>query len=97
MSNVTTKGCEGTSRFASVKEKVAAFMRNLLILVKMQLKEKLNWKRRSLKDTGVFKILFSIFITVLKFALVTVMSGAFMFVCMRMIVVMFMNMFFKRD
>ena len=46
----------------------------------MQLKEKLNFKRKGLKDVSIFKIIFSIFIEVLKFALVTGLCGAFIFV-----------------
>ena len=80
MENVATRGERMKKAFSTVKNKVGAYVRNLAILVKMQLKEKLNWKRRSLKDTGVFKILFSIFVTVLKFAMVTVLCGAFIFV-----------------
>ncbi len=55
-------------------------MTNLLILVKMQLKEQFNFKRRSLKDISVFKIVVSILAEILKFALVTVLCGAFLFI-----------------
>ena len=52
-------------------------MRNLLILVKMQLKEQLNFTRFELKHVNWFHVLFSIVAAVLKFALVTVLCGAF--------------------
>ena len=55
-------------------------MSNLIILVKMQLKEKLNFKRSELKDIGFFHILLSILGAVLKFALVTVLCAAFLLV-----------------
>lgn len=55
-------------------------MNNLLVLVKMQLKEKLNFKRFGLKDVTVFKIVLSILTTVLKFALVTGLCAVFLFV-----------------
>lgn len=78
MSNV--KACDGAvGFFGSVKKRLSASMRNLSILIRMQLKEKLNFKRKGLKDTSVFDILLSVFVTVLKFALVTVMCGAFIF------------------
>ena len=53
-------------------------MRNLLILVKMQLKEQLNFTRFELKHVNWFHVLFSIVAAVLKFALVTVLCGAFL-------------------
>lgn len=46
-------------------------MTNLLILVKMQLKEQFNFKRLSLKGVSWFKIILSILAEVLKFAAVT--------------------------
>ncbi|MBO5206052.1 MAG: hypothetical protein J6C09_00540 [Clostridia bacterium] len=55
-------------------------MKNLLILVKMQLKEKLNFKRLELNGTNMFHILVSIIGAILKFALVTALCAAFMFV-----------------
>ena len=81
MSNVTTKSRAGAGFLKALKQKLSGATRNLSILVRMQLKEKLNFKRRGLKDSSIFKILFSIFVTVLKFALVTVMCGAFIFIC----------------
>lgn len=54
-------------------------MTNLLILVKMQLKEQFNIRRKSLKDVSVFKIVISVLTEILKFALVTVLCGAFLF------------------
>ena len=80
MENVATRGERMKKAFSTVKNKVGAYVRNLAILVKMQLKEKLNWKRKGLKGTGVFDILLSVFVTVLKFAMVTAMCGAFIFV-----------------
>ena len=53
-------------------------MKNLLILVKMQLKEQLNFKRFEIEKVNLFHILLSIVGTVLKFALVTVLCGAFL-------------------
>ena len=55
-------------------------MNNLIILVKMQLKEKLNFKRSELKDVGFFHILLSIIGAILKFAMVTVLCVAFLLV-----------------
>lgn len=78
MNNVKANG-GAVGFFSSVKKRLSASMRNLSILVRMQLKEKLNFKRRDLKDTSIFDVLFSVFMTVLKFALVTVMCGAFIF------------------
>lgn len=54
-------------------------MKNLLILVKMQLKEKLNFKRPELNGTTLFHILVSIVGAILKFALVTALCGVFIF------------------
>lgn len=51
-------------------------MKKLITLVKMQLKEKLNFKRRSLKGTSIFNIAVSILGIVLKFALVTALCAA---------------------
>ena len=59
-------------------------MRNLLILIKMQLKEQLNFERLELKGTNWFKIAVSILGAVLKFALVTVLCGAFLIVAKRL-------------
>ncbi len=55
-------------------------MTNLLILVKMQLKEQFNLKRGSLKNVGAFKLIITILVELLKFALVTVLCGAFLFI-----------------
>ena len=55
-------------------------MRNLLILVKMQLKEQLNFTRFELKNVNLFKVLVSIVAALLKFALVTALCGAFLIV-----------------
>ena len=53
---------------------------NLVTLVKMQLKEQLNFKRLDVKNVGVFNILVSILGAVLKFLLVTALCGAFLFI-----------------
>ena len=53
-------------------------MKNLLILVKMQLKEQLNFTRFELKHVNWWHVLVSIVAAVLKFALVTVLCGAFL-------------------
>lgn len=55
-------------------------MKNLLILVKMQLKERLNFKRTGLKGVGFLEILLSILGPVLKFALVTALCVVFLLV-----------------
>ncbi|MBO5879978.1 MAG: hypothetical protein J6Q68_05445 [Clostridia bacterium] len=55
-------------------------MKNLVILVKMQLKERLNFKRSALRDVGLFKILLSILGAALKFALTVALSAAFLLV-----------------
>ncbi len=59
-------------------------MTNLLILVKMQLKEQFNFKRRSLKDVGLFKILLSVLVEIGKFALVTALCTLFLFISGRL-------------
>jgi len=56
-------------------------MRNLLILVKMQLKEQLNFTRFEIQNVNLFKVLVSIVAAILKFALVTALCGAFLIVC----------------
>ena len=53
-------------------------MKNLVILVKMQLKEQFNFKRLDVKGASVFHIILSVVVAVLKFALVTVLCGAFL-------------------
>lgn len=55
-------------------------MRNLLILVKMQLKEQLNFTRFELKHVNWFHVIFSIVAALLKFALVTALCAAFFIV-----------------
>ena len=54
--------------------------RNLVTLVKMQLKEQLNFKRLKVENVGVFSIIVSILAAVLKFLLVTALCGAFLFI-----------------
>ena len=55
-------------------------MKNLMILVKMQLKEQFNFKRLKVEDVSIFQILVSILAALLKFALVTVLCAAFLIV-----------------
>ena len=55
-------------------------MSSLLILIKMQLKEQLNFQRFELTGTNWFKILVSVLGAILKFALVTALCGAFLIV-----------------
>ena len=53
-------------------------MKSLIVLVKMQLKEKLNFKRRELADVSLFRIALATVLAILKFALVTVLCVAFL-------------------
>ena len=53
-------------------------MKNLVILVKMQLKEQLNFKRLDVENVKLFHILLSVIGTVLKFAMVTALCAAFL-------------------
>ena len=55
-------------------------MKNLMILVKMQLKEQLNFKRLDVENVSVFNILVSIFGAILKFAMVTALCFVFLLV-----------------
>lgn len=55
-------------------------MKNLLILVKMQLKEQLNFKRLEVESVSKFQIIASVLGAVLKFAMVTVLCAAFLIV-----------------
>lgn len=55
-------------------------MKSLLILIKMQLKEQLNFKRLDVENVSKFHIILSIIGAILKFALVTVLCGAFLLV-----------------
>ncbi len=50
-------------------------MRDLVILVKMQLKERLNFKRTELKDINLFRVLVSVLGVVLKFAVMVVLCN----------------------
>ena len=52
-------------------------MDNLITLVKMQLKEKLGSKRGEKHGSKSFNLLFTVFVAVLKFAMVTLLCGAF--------------------
>lgn len=53
-------------------------MKNLVILIKMQLKEMLNFKRLEVENVNKFHVVLSIIAAVLKFVLVTVLCGAFL-------------------
>jgi hypothetical protein len=55
-------------------------MRNLAILVRMQLKEQLNFKRLDVENVSYFQIIISILAALLKFALVTALCVAFLLV-----------------
>ena len=52
-------------------------MKNLMILVKMQLKEQLNFKRLEIENVSKFHIIVSILGAILKFALVTALCVGF--------------------
>jgi len=53
-------------------------MSSLLILIKMQLKEQLNFQRFDLKGTNWFKIAVSVLVAIAKFLLVIILCGAFL-------------------
>ncbi|MBR2311830.1 MAG: hypothetical protein IKA46_00875 [Clostridia bacterium] len=53
-------------------------MSSLLILIKMQLKEQLNFQRFDLKDTNWFKIVVSVLVAIAKFLLVIALCGTFL-------------------
>ena len=55
-------------------------MKNLMILVKMQLKEQLNFKRLEVETVSKFQILLSILGAILKFAMVTALCVVFLLV-----------------
>lgn len=55
-------------------------MKNLLILVKMQLKEQFNFKRLEVENVSLFHVMLSTILAVLKFAMVTALCYAFLFV-----------------
>lgn len=55
-------------------------MKNLIILIKMQVKEQMNFKRMTLDGISPFKIFLSILGALLKFAFVTALCGAFLWV-----------------
>lgn len=55
-------------------------MNSLIVLVKMQLKEKLDFKRTELKDVSLFRIALSAAVSILKFAAVTAVCIAFLLV-----------------
>lgn len=84
MSKIKKIGAGIAGFFGSLKKKLGTSMRNLSILIRMQLKEKLNFKRKGLKDTSIFDILLSVCVAVLKFAMVTVLCGAFIFLAQKL-------------
>ena len=55
-------------------------MKNLMILVKMQLKEQLNFKRFEVENVKAFHVIVGIVGAILKFALVTGLCVAFLLV-----------------
>ena len=59
-------------------------MKNLVILVKMQLKEQLDFKRLDVKSVNWFKILLSVLWVACRFVAVVVLSGAFLTVTRNM-------------
>ena len=52
-------------------------MNNLMTLVKMQLKEKMNFKRIEISKSAAFNFTLSALVVFIKFALVVVLCGAF--------------------
>ena len=59
-------------------------MKNLMILVKMQLKERLNFKRLDVKNVKIFNIVVSILGAILKFISVFALCFAFLFVAKKL-------------
>ncbi len=59
-------------------------MKNLLTLVKMQLKEKLNFKRMEVEGVSAFNILVSIVGALLKFAVITAIFAVLLFAANRL-------------
>lgn len=59
-------------------------MKNLMILVKMQLKERLNFKRLDVENVNVLNIVVSILGAIIKFALVFVLCAAFLLVATKL-------------
>ena len=59
-------------------------MRNLIVLVKMQLKEKLNLKKHKANKKKIFNILFPIVTTILKFAISVALCFVVIFVAMKL-------------
>ena len=59
-------------------------MKNLITLVKMQLKEKLDLKRPDVKRLGVFRIALSVLMPLLKFATVVALCAVFILVAARL-------------
>ncbi len=70
----------GADTMSGTSQALGGKMKNFMTLVKMQLKEQLNFKRLEVDNVSKFNILLSILGAVLKFALVTVLCAAFIFV-----------------
>lgn len=59
-------------------------MKNLMILVKMQLKERLNFKRLDVENVKIFNVVVSILGTILKFISVFALCFVFLFVAKKL-------------
>ena len=59
-------------------------MKNLITLVKMQLKEKLDLKRPDIKKLGFFRIALSVLSPLIKFAAVVALCAVFIIVAARL-------------
>ena len=57
-------------------------MNTLITLVKMQLKEKLDFKRIEVSKSSAFNIILSTLLVILKFAMVVALCGALLYVAM---------------
>ncbi|MBQ3056320.1 MAG: hypothetical protein IJC95_02385, partial [Clostridia bacterium] len=56
-------------------------MKNLVILVKMQLKQRLNFKRFEIENVKLFHVIFSVVAEIFKFALITALCAALLIAC----------------
>ena len=59
-------------------------MNNLITLVKMQLKEKLDLKGKSFKDLGVFRVALAVLIPILKFCGIVALCAVFIMLAARL-------------
>ena len=55
-------------------------MNNLITLVKMQLKEKLDFKHVGISKSSAFNLIVTTLLIILKFAMVVVLCGAFIYI-----------------